>query len=154
VSFEDGVTNIGTPNAYGREWLASRLTSTLTRLMTGIFNQQLVVEFIVTEEILENEEDGFLDKEIPVPDKHPYEAGAARQPGKKFGAPSKKVAYFSGMSIRTLWRWAAKPEPWKRLSWLVQSPPGSVYPNTRTRVGSDERSCWDIRFWVSCMDSS
>jgi chromosomal replication initiation ATPase DnaA len=64
VSFEDGVFTIGTPNAYGREWLASRLTSTVTRLMTGILNQQLVVEFIVTEEILENEEDGFLEEEI------------------------------------------------------------------------------------------
>ncbi|MEN4011394.1 MAG: hypothetical protein ROW48_05130 [Bellilinea sp.] len=171
VSFEDGVFTIGTSNSYGREWLASRLTSTVTRLMTGILNQQLVVEFIVTEEILENEDDGFFEDEIPVPDKHPtvlsiqaeyqsiydeivqpdhvivvpgyfmryipllglelawlyigfrqaaYEAGAARQPGKKFGAPSKKVAYFSGMSIRTFWRWAAKPETWKRLSWLVK----------------------------------
>ncbi|HWQ84998.1 MAG TPA: DnaA N-terminal domain-containing protein, partial [Anaerolineales bacterium] len=155
MSFEDGVFTIGTTNAYGREWLASRLTSTVTRLMSGILNLQMVVEFIVTEEILENEEDGFLEEEIPVPDKHPtvlsiqaeyqsiydeivqpdhvivvpgyfmryipllglelawlyigfrqsaYEAGAARQPGKKFGAPSKKVAHFSGMSTRTFWR--------------------------------------------------
>ena len=34
-----------------------------------------------------------------------YEAGVARQPGKKFGAPSKKVALFAGMSPRTFWRW-------------------------------------------------
>jgi hypothetical protein len=30
-----------------------------------------------------------------------YEAGAAKNPGKKFGAPSKKVARYLGMSMRT-----------------------------------------------------
>jgi hypothetical protein len=161
VSFNDGVFTIGTPNANGREWLASRLTSTLTRLMTGILNLQWVVDFIVSSEIHENDEDVYLDEEISSPDEHPtalsiqaeyqsiydeivqpdqvivvpgyfmryipllglelagldigfrqaaYEAGAARQPGKKFGAPSKKVAHFSGMSTRTFWRWVAKSE--------------------------------------------
>jgi len=41
VAFEAGVFTIGTHNAYGREWMASRLTSTLTRLMTGILYQQV-----------------------------------------------------------------------------------------------------------------
>ena len=49
-----------------------------------------------------------------------YEAGATRQPGKKFGAPSKKVAHYAGMSLRTFWRWVAKPETWRRLSGLVK----------------------------------
>ena len=57
VAFEDGVFTIGTPSAYGREWLASRLTSTVTRLMTGILNQQVEVQFVVTEEVHESEED-------------------------------------------------------------------------------------------------
>jgi chromosomal replication initiator protein len=70
VSFEDGVFTIGTPNAYGREWLASRLTSTVTRLMTGILNQ-LVVEFVVTKETEAIEEDDFLEEADPVPDKRP-----------------------------------------------------------------------------------
>lgn len=199
VSFEDGVFTIGIPNAYGREWLASRLTSTVTRLMCGILNQQMVVEFIVTEEILENEEDGFLEEEIPVPDKHPtvlsiqaeyqsiydeivqpdhvivvpgyfmryipliglelawlyigfrqsaYEAGAARQPGKKFGAPSKKVAHFSGMSTRTFWRWVAKPETWKRLRWLVKQ----VDSEPRWSRGKDGRPHQSSRYYRVTMN--
>ncbi len=170
VSFEDGVFIIGTPSAYGQEWLASRLTSTMTRLMTGILNQQVKVQIIVTEENSEIEEGDPPEDKNSVPDKRPavlslqaeyqsiydqivqpdqvivvpgyfmryipllgvelswlyigfrqaaYEAGAARHPGKKFGAPSKKVAHFSGMSLRTFWRWAARQETWQLLRWLV-----------------------------------
>lgn len=173
VSFEDGLFIVGTPNTYGREWLASRLTSTVTRLLTGILNQQIDVQFIVVNEPddLENEpEDDVLSDEsaslesgsdmlslqaeyqsiydeivrpdqvivvpgyflrfIPVlgPDlawlyigfrQAAYEAGASRQPGKKFGAPAKKVARFAGMSLRTFRRWSAKPDTWQRLQGLV-----------------------------------
>lgn len=63
VSFEDGVFTIGTPNGYGREWLASRLTSTLTRLKTGILNQHLEINFIVVEDYFESEDEDFLDDE-------------------------------------------------------------------------------------------
>jgi len=194
VSFKDGVFTIGTPNAYGREWLASRLTSTLTRLMTGILNQQLVVEFVVINEIYENDEDVNLEEENPAPDEHPtvlsiqaeyqsiydeivqpdqvivvpgyfmryipllgleiawlyigfrqtaYEAGATRQPGKKFGAPSKKVAHFSGMSTRTFWRWVAKPETWKRLRWLVKQ----VDSEPRWSRGKDGRPHQSSRYY-------
>jgi hypothetical protein len=51
--------------------LASRLTSTVTRLITGILNQQLVVEFVVTEETKAIKEDDLIEKADPVPDKHP-----------------------------------------------------------------------------------
>lgn len=199
VSFEDGVFNIGTPNPYGREWLASRLTSTLTRLMTGILNQQLEINFIVVEDSFESEEEDFLDDEDPVLDKQPailsiqaeyqsiydeivqpdqvivvpgyfmryipllglelawlyigfrqaaYEAGAARQPGKKFGAPSKKVAHFSGMSTRTFWRWVAKPETWKRLRWLVKQ----IDSDPRWSRGKDGRPHQSSRYYRVTMN--
>ncbi len=173
VLFEAGVFTVGTPNAYGREWLASRLTSTVTRMLTGILNQQIDVQFIVVNEPddLENEpEDDVLSDEsaslesgsdvlslqaeyqsiydeivrpdqvivvpgyflrfIPLlgPDlawlyigfrQAAYEAGASRQPGKKFGAPAKKVARFAGMSLRTFRRWSAKPDTWQHLQGLV-----------------------------------
>jgi chromosomal replication initiation ATPase DnaA len=45
VSFEDGVFTVGTINSYGREWLASRLTSTAARILTGILNQQVDVQY-------------------------------------------------------------------------------------------------------------
>lgn len=50
VSFEDGLFTIATTNTYGRDWLAGRLTSTLTRLMTSILNQTVEIQFIVTDE--------------------------------------------------------------------------------------------------------
>jgi hypothetical protein len=173
VSFEDGVFTISTPNAYGREWLAGRLTSTLTRLMTGILNQNVDIQFIVAEGDSDDrsEADEAAPETVAYQEKRPavlsmqaeyqsiydeivqperiivvpgyflryipllglelawlyigfrqaaYEAGASRQPGKKFGAPSKKVAHYAGMSLRTFWRWAAKPETWQRLRWLVK----------------------------------
>ena len=171
VSFENGVFTVGTPNTYGREWLASRLTSTVVRMLTGILGQQVVVQFIVTEEVLEDEVDDYPDEEVSAHEKDPavlslqaeyqsiydkivrpdqvivvpgyflrfipllgpdlawlyigfrqaaYEAGASRQPGKKFGAPAKKVARFAGMSLRTFRRWSAKPDTWQRLQGLVK----------------------------------
>ncbi|HNT24301.1 MAG TPA: chromosomal replication initiator protein DnaA [Anaerolineales bacterium] len=47
VSYEDGVFVIGVANAYARDWLASRLSSTATRLLTGIMNRSVSVRFIV-----------------------------------------------------------------------------------------------------------
>lgn len=38
---------IGVHNSYARDWLDSRLTSTITRLMTGIMNQSVSVRFVV-----------------------------------------------------------------------------------------------------------
>ena len=186
VSFEAGVFSIGTPNSYGREWLASRLTSTVTRLLTGIMNQHVEIQFVVIEEEPEIEQIGFPEDEDPTQDKQPsvltlqaeyqsiydeivqpdqvivvpgyflryipllglelawlyigfrqaaYEAGAAKNPGKKFGAPSKKVARYSGMSMRTFWRWVGKPVTWKRLRGLVTQ----VETEARWSRGKDGR---------------
>ncbi|GIV63601.1 MAG: hypothetical protein KatS3mg045_0940 [Bellilinea sp.] len=159
ISFEDGVFTVGTPNAYGREWLASRLTSTVTRMLTGILSQQVEVQFIVVEASVDEDEETESDEyaqqiaippeqqqevlvlqaayqsvydEIVRPDQvivvpgyflrfipllgvelawlyigfrqAAYEAGATRQPGKKFGAPAQKIARYSGMSLRTFRR--------------------------------------------------
>jgi hypothetical protein len=64
-----------------------------------------------------------------------YEAGASKRPGKKIGAPAKKVARYSGISPRTFWRWAGKPDTWKLLRWLVKP----VEEKTRWTRGSDGR---------------
>lgn len=186
VSFEAGILSVGTPNSYGREWLVSRLTSTVTRLLTGIMNQHVEIQFVVIEEEPEIEQDGLPEDEDPTQDKHPsvltlqaeyqsiydeivqpdqvivvpgyflryipllglelswlyigfrqaaYEAGAAKNPGKKFGAPSKKVARYSGMSMRTFWRWVGKPVTWKRLRGLVTQ----VETEARWSRGKDGR---------------
>ncbi len=45
-----GTLTIGARNAYAREWLESRLSSTVSRLLIGILNTSVCVEFVVGEE--------------------------------------------------------------------------------------------------------
>jgi chromosomal replication initiator protein len=47
VSYEDGSFIVGVPNAYARDWLESRLSSTITRILTGIMNRTVEVRFVV-----------------------------------------------------------------------------------------------------------
>ena len=47
IAYEDGEFMIGVGNAYARDWLESRLTSTLTRILTGIMNRSCAVRFNV-----------------------------------------------------------------------------------------------------------
>jgi chromosomal replication initiator protein len=47
AAYEDGSFIIAVSNAYARDWLQSRLSSTVTRLLTGIMNRTVQVSFIV-----------------------------------------------------------------------------------------------------------
>jgi chromosomal replication initiator protein len=47
VAYEDGAFMIGAHNAYARDWLESRLTSTATRLLTGLMNRTVEIRFVV-----------------------------------------------------------------------------------------------------------
>lgn len=47
ISYEDGCFLIGVQNAYARDWLQSRLSSTVVRLLTGIMNRSVEVRFSV-----------------------------------------------------------------------------------------------------------
>jgi hypothetical protein len=58
LSYEDGCLTIGVRNAYARDWLESRLASTVSRLLIGIMNRTTTVDFVVNQ--LEPE-DGDLD---------------------------------------------------------------------------------------------
>jgi hypothetical protein len=44
---EDGRCLVGVHNTYARDWLESRLSSTLNRLLTGIMNRVIEVQFVV-----------------------------------------------------------------------------------------------------------
>ena len=46
-SYDDGLMTIAVRNAYARDWLESRLVSTVTRLLAGIMNRIVEVSFIV-----------------------------------------------------------------------------------------------------------
>jgi chromosomal replication initiator protein len=50
LTYEDGAFTIGVQNAYARDWLDSRLSSTINRLLTGIMNRTTEVRFVVWQE--------------------------------------------------------------------------------------------------------
>ena len=47
LSYENGILQVGVGNAYARDWLDSRLSSTISRLLIGILNSNVSIEFIV-----------------------------------------------------------------------------------------------------------
>jgi chromosomal replication initiator protein len=47
LACENGALTIGVPNAYARDWLESRLASTISRLLVGIMNSNVAVNFVV-----------------------------------------------------------------------------------------------------------
>ncbi len=49
LSYEKGSLTIGVPNAYARDWLDSRLVSTVSRLLVGILNTNVAVNFVVAQ---------------------------------------------------------------------------------------------------------
>jgi chromosomal replication initiator protein len=69
LAFEDGSFVIGVQNAYARDWLESRLTSTVQRLLAGVMNRSVEVRFTVWQEEAKkprnNEWDARDEEETP-----------------------------------------------------------------------------------------
>ncbi|MBN2549237.1 MAG: chromosomal replication initiator protein DnaA [Anaerolineales bacterium] len=68
ISYEDGSFIIGVSNAYARDWLQSRLDSTVTRLLTGMMNRTVEVRFVVWQNVAEPTEpqEDIEPVELPV----------------------------------------------------------------------------------------
>jgi hypothetical protein len=64
ISYEDGCLTIGVRNAYARDWLESRLVSSVSRLLIGIMNRTVTVDFVVSQ--LDLEYGDFDDDESDV----------------------------------------------------------------------------------------
>ena len=47
IAYEDGTFIISVHNAYARDWLESRLSTTIVRILTGIMNRSVEVRFTV-----------------------------------------------------------------------------------------------------------
>jgi chromosomal replication initiator protein len=47
MAYENGIITVGVRNAYARDWLESRLAATVSRLLIGILNSNVAVEFVV-----------------------------------------------------------------------------------------------------------
>jgi chromosomal replication initiator protein len=65
VSYQNGTLTIGVHNAYARDWLESRLASTVSRLLVGILNATVAVNFIVNGNAIEP----AADETSPLSDK-------------------------------------------------------------------------------------
>jgi hypothetical protein len=60
ISLEDGVLTVGVRNAYARDWLASRLESTVNRLLVGILaTGDIRVQFVVGGDETEEDQAGL-----------------------------------------------------------------------------------------------
>ncbi len=77
VQFKDGQLTIGVRNAYARDWLESRLSSIVTRLLMGIMDQNVSVAFIVHTESSPDLEPAAAD-EAQVPAEAPVQAHSPR----------------------------------------------------------------------------
>lgn len=62
------------------------------------------------------EEPAWLYRFLPAA----YEAGADKIPGRKFGAPARKIASSAGLSLCSFWHYMGKQETWSKLRWLVR----------------------------------
>ena len=47
LSYREGVVTIGAANPYGRDWVESRLKSSLSQLLAGVYNTPLSVQLVV-----------------------------------------------------------------------------------------------------------
>ena len=77
LSYQDGTLTIGVRNAYARDWLESRLASTVSRLLVGIMNASVAVNFIVSG----NDAEVIVD-EAPSPSGSPEPAVLYEQPAR------------------------------------------------------------------------
>jgi hypothetical protein len=68
VSLENNLLTISVRNAYARDWLESRLASTVSRLLIGIMDQSMNVRFVVGEDELEEEpeEESESDEDLAI----------------------------------------------------------------------------------------
>jgi len=64
VSYEQNVFTLGVQNAYARDWLESRLASTVTTLLSGLMNQPQTVEFVVWQKDFDVAEGDILPEEV------------------------------------------------------------------------------------------
>ena len=64
IAYDNGMITVGVRNAYARDWLESRLANTVSRLLIGILNSNVSVNFVVSQA---DETDSHTDSESAVP---------------------------------------------------------------------------------------
>ena len=77
ISVSDNIFQVGVHNAYARDWLDSRLKSTISKLLTGTLNQPVEIDFVVnnkTSKTPSPPEDEILDDPVPEKPAQDYQA--------------------------------------------------------------------------------
>jgi len=90
LTYEDGAFVIGVQNAFARDWLESRLSSTIKRLLTGIMNRSVAIRFVVWQDAPD------LSAEESLEDQSPDEHEDGKQPetsSNKISNPSINTRY-------------------------------------------------------------
>lgn len=78
VGYDEGCFTIGVQNAYARDWLESRLTSTATHILTGLMHAPQTVSFVVSQK---DEEVFNVDETLPEETHYPdFSASVTQQP--------------------------------------------------------------------------
>jgi chromosomal replication initiator protein len=55
IKYEGGVFVVGVPNAYACDWLKSRLSGTVSKILTGLMQSPQQVEFVIWHKDYENQ---------------------------------------------------------------------------------------------------
>ena len=112
VTYEDGAFVIGVSNSYARDWLESRLSSTVIRMLTGMMNRSVAVRFVVWQDadVFASQErtignEGFLNDSDDNNDFHELPEGLnptlnARYTFDNFVVgPSNRLAHAASMAV-------------------------------------------------------
>ena len=67
IKYEDGQFTIGVQNAYARDWLEKRLTSSISRILSGLMDEPQQVEFIVHHKEYEGQPSETVEEDKPKP---------------------------------------------------------------------------------------
>ncbi len=75
VSYKASIFTVGVQNAYARDWLESRLASTITRMLAGMLDCQVKVAFVVNQtEMVPEDSDNLTEDNPAVPVENPSAA--------------------------------------------------------------------------------
>ena len=102
VSYQENTFTIGVPNSYARDWLESRLSTSVTRLLSSIMNQPQSVKFVITAKESDSLEEELVQEDASST-KTPYRSNGAINSRYTFESfvvgPSNRMAHAACMAV-------------------------------------------------------
>ena len=103
VAYEDGSFVVGVNNAYARDWLDSRLKSTVTRMLTGMMNRTVEVRFVVWQQEQPKEDIAAPQADEPRPEPPSAAPHRSLNPRYTFDSfvvgPSNRLAHAASLAV-------------------------------------------------------